>query len=105
MPNLPSSTQTRYYPTETDLSTPEKARAALQQVMKQHYELADAHAALQTAHAQTLDMVQKLASTPPPNGPTNTRFLGLSVTPVDPTTLADGATLRWNKSSGQFKFV
>lgn len=90
----------RYYPTEADLSTPKKARAVLQQVLKQHYELLDAHTALQAQVA-----AQAAAPSPPPsNGPTNTQLLGLPVTPIDTSTLTNGATLKWNKATGSFIF-
>lgn len=100
---LSSNSPVNYMPTEQDLKTPRGVRAALQQVLKQHYELADAHAKLQAAHAQTLAQVQKLAAIPPPMGPGNSLILGIPVTPVDTNSLATGASVKWDKPSGSWK--
>lgn len=91
---------THYYPTEKDFESPAKMRAVLQQVLKQHYELVDRHEELKA-------QVAIQAQTPPPpqpNGPTNTLLLGLPVTPIDALSLTNGATLKWDKASGSFKF-
>lgn len=96
--------QARYYPTEVDLSTPKKARAVLQQVLKQHYELADSHTVLKQQNTDLAAQVATLQRIPPPGGPTNTQILGLPVIPIDTSSLANGATLKWDRASGSFKF-
>lgn len=95
----PAATDTNWYPTEADLKTPKQVRAALQQVLKQHYELMDAHTKLQK-------VVATIPTTPPPanNGPTNTQLLGLPVVPIDTNSLANGATLKWSKATSSFIF-
>jgi|SRR5689334_757677 len=104
MPNPQSDAQSqRYYPTEADLSTPAKARAALQQVLKQHYELADQVSKSAPVSSAVAAAKASAATAGTPSGPTNTFLLGLPVIPVDVSTLADGATLKWNKASGSWK--
>lgn len=97
-----SISKQHYYPTESDLSTPAKARSVLQQVLKQHYELRDAHDALQTAHAQTIAELAALKSRPPAMGPLNSQVVGLPIQPVDVKSLANGATIKWNSATGTF---
>lgn len=110
-PSLPqpspqqSATQpARYRPTRDQLDSPDKLMAVFKQVLDQHYALVDQHArtvaALDAAHRQ----LAKLAATPPGNGPVNSRILGAPVQPADLSTLATGATLKWDKASGTFIF-
>lgn len=96
---------TRWYPTPDQLSTPDKAHMALKQVLQQHYTLVDQHAKTVAALAEAQAQLAKLQQGPGRgNGPTDTTLLGVLVQPADLTTLASGATLRWDKNSGTFVF-
>lgn len=93
-----------YYPTEQELKDPRSTRRVLQQVLKQHYDLARSHAeALQTVD-DLKGQLARVRATPTPMGPTNSQILGLPVTPIDTNSLANGATLKWNKATGSFIF-
>lgn len=91
----------RWYPTTAQLKDPSALERAFRQVLKQHYDLQDAHAALlKQVNAPT----EKPTGPPPGSGPTDTMLCGLRVEPVDSRTLANGATLKWVAADGRFKF-
>lgn len=98
-----------WYPTATQLADPASTQRALKQVLDQFYQLQDAHDKLQASHsalAAQLSVAQKQGGpgAEQPNGPANTKLLGLNVAPVDTNSLANGATLKYNKATGQFQF-
>jgi hypothetical protein len=73
----------------------------------QHYALSDQFAALQSKQGTTGATTPNTSASsgpPPGSGPTDTMLLGLHVAPVDTTTLADGATLKYSKKNGNFVF-
>ena len=96
------SSQTRWFPNSTQLNSPENLQNAFRQLLEQHYALQD--------HVTNLtNQISKPAgeapSGPPPGcGPTDTQLLGLRVAPVDTKNLANGATLKYNASQGNFSF-
>lgn len=90
----------RWYPSKHQLDTPEKLEASFRQVLKQHYSLVDQ---TNVRHASETSRVSS-SGFPPGSGPIDTMLLGLYVQPIDTQTLADGATLKWNKASGTFIF-
>jgi hypothetical protein len=98
----PSSTTTRWYPTTEQLKDPAALHNTFRQLLEQHYALQDQVTRLT---AQAAAPATKSPSGPPPgSGPTDTQICGLRVLPVDTQTLANGATLKWNKSQGNLQF-
>jgi hypothetical protein len=92
----------RWYPTTGQLKDPDAVERALRQVLDQHYALQDQFHALSKAHADL-----KAATTGdkmPGHGPADTRICGLFVQPVDTNTMANGATLKFNRTQGNFSF-
>src|SRR5271156_989071 len=93
---------TRWYPTTHQISSPSELQNTFRQLLEQQYALRDQVTSL------TAQMAKPAASTPsgppPGSGPTDTMLLGLSVQPTDTKNLANGATLKWNKSQGNFSF-
>jgi hypothetical protein len=87
----------RYYPTPSQLKTPEDIERALRQILKQHYELSDAVA------ANTGNGVSATA-TRDAQGPATTKLLGLDVEPIDTQELADGSVLKYSKQRGTLYF-
>lgn len=89
----------RWYPNKTQLKDVDATHRAFKQVLDQHYALVD-----------KINAMQEKAGTPatkgppPGSGPTDTQICGLFVAPVDVQTLANGATLKFDKASGNFKF-
>lgn len=103
MPAKPSSS--RWYPTISQLKDASATHRAFKQMLDQFYSLQDQHNALLKDHAALQAKVGEKQSGPPPgSGPSDTMLLGLHVAPVDVQTLANGATLKFNKSSGNFGF-
>lgn len=103
--------QSHWYPTESQVKDAPATIRAMKQILDQLYALQDSHDALRkqvagAAGSATTPTTKSAASpTPPPgSGPADSMLLGLNVAPVDSTTLADGATLKYNKSSGNFEF-
>lgn len=84
----------RWFPTTNQLDTPEKLERAFRQVLEQHYSLVD-RTAKPTSHE---------VGAPEGQGPSNTKFLGLNVVPIDTNTLANGAVLKYDKVNGNFFF-
>ena len=99
MPNRPSSS--RWYPTENQLSDPKKLMAAFKQLLDQHYTLTDQFASYKAANPPTASAP---SGPPPGSGPADSMLLGLPVVPVDTNTLANGATLKFVKTNGNFQF-
>jgi hypothetical protein len=89
----------RWFPTSGQLKDPDSLERALRQVLTQHYALQDKFDALQKAHSETPPAPSEI-----PNGPSNTKVCGLPVEPVDTQTMANGATLKFNKTRGTFSF-
>ena len=102
----------RWYPTSLQLNSPSGLERSCRQLLSQHYDLqdkfaamADAHAQLQADHASVKQQLADAQSTiAAANGPATTKLLGLHVAPVDTTTLANGATLKFSKTQGNFIF-
>ena len=96
----------RWYPTQDQLKDPQATQRAMKQVLDQLYSLQDAHAKLSADHAALKAKVPDASKNPfpPGSGPTDTVLLGLPVVSVDTNSLANGAALKYNKSSGNFSF-
>lgn len=90
----------RWYPTSNQIDTPEKMQNTLRIMLDQHYALQDAHDKLMAATSAPSE--EPSSPYPPGSGPTDTMICGLRVQPVDTTTLSNGATVKWNKSTGTF---
>jgi hypothetical protein len=100
VPNRQSSQ--RWYPSKSQLDSPEKLAAAFKQMLDQHYSLVDRSAA---ANATAAPSNTSSSGFPPGSGPYDTTLLGLRVAPVDVQTLADGTKLTFVKKSGNFQFL
>lgn len=96
MPKAPS----RYFPTTDKLDSPRNLLSVFQQVLTQHYKLRDDFDKYRSEHP-----AKKEEGPSPGGGPTDTKICGLFVTPIDVATLADGATLKFDKKNGTFHFV
>lgn len=93
----------RWYPSSHQLKDASSTEQAFRRLLDMHYDLVESHTALQ---GQATKPTENTAAGPPPgSGPTDTMLLGLRVVPVDVSTLANGATLKWNRTKGQFEFV
>jgi hypothetical protein len=91
--------QSRWYPT-TEQVKPENLERTFRQTLKQQYDLADSHATLATKVNGPAP-----AAPPAPNGPTNTKLLGLNVTPIDTNSTPYGSAPVYNPASGQITFM
>jgi len=87
----------RWYPNKNQVKD-DATHRAFKQVLDQHYALVDRLNAMETKSSTTS------ATQPAGNGPADTKLLGLHVVPVDTQTLANGATLKFNKANGNFEF-
>jgi hypothetical protein len=87
----------RWYPVSTDFKDAAGLERSFRQLLTQHYALQDR---LESMQSQQQAPTQASAS-----GPVDTKLLGLRVQPIDTQTLADGATLKWDRASGTFKFA
>ena len=94
-------TTQKWYPTKQQLSDPDAVERSFRQLLKQHYDLQDRFDAMATAQTK---QAEKPKGPPPGSGPTDTQLCGLYVQPVNPQTMANGATLKWNKATGNFSF-
>lgn len=96
-----------WYPTLEQLKDPAATHRAFKQTLDQFYVLQDSHAKLQASHDALAAKVPDTSKggPPPGSGPTDTQLLGLRVVPVDSQSLANGATLKYNKANGNFEFV
>lgn len=91
----------RWYPSSSQLKDAPSTEQAFRRLLDMHYDLVESHTALQGQ----VKPAGKTEGPPPGSGPTDTMLLGLRVVPVDVSTLANGATLKWNRTKGQFEFV
>jgi uncharacterized protein involved in copper resistance len=87
----------RWYPVSSDLKDPAGVERSFRQLLTQHYALQDRLEAMQSE--------QQAPAQASASGPVDTKLLGLRVQPIDTKTLADGATLKWDRASGTFKFA
>lgn len=90
----------KWYPTKQQLRDPDAVERSFRQLLDQHYALVDRFNAMASKQVEG----QKPKGPPPGSGPTDTQICGLRVQPVNPQTLANGATLKWNKATGNFSF-
>lgn len=97
MPGQPSNSGARWFPTSAQLADPAATERAFRQVLTQFYALQDRVNAMQPAASGSKAPANA-------NGPADTMILGLRIAPVDTSTLANGATLKYNKSSGNLEF-
>lgn len=102
----------RWYPSSFQLKDASATEQAFRRLLTMHYDLVDSHNATREQLAKPASNLAGAAgargqsSGPPPgSGPTDTMLLGLRVVPVDVSTLANGATLKWNRAKGQFEFM
>jgi hypothetical protein len=99
---LAQSKGQRWYPTPSQLK-PEQLERTIRQMLQQHYDLQDQlDAAREQLARPQLEPAKTTGSTG--NGPADTKFLGLHVEPVDVASMANGATLKFNKARGTFSF-
>lgn len=99
----------RWFPTRSQLGTPEQLERSFRQMLTQHYELqrqVDELKAKQAAPAASATGPAPAAASgsPPGCGPADSQLLGLPVAPIDANTLANGATLKWNAATKNFSF-
>lgn len=92
--------QSRWYPSEQQLKDPVSLEKAFRQLLQMHYTLQDKMATMHDNSHKAHEGNGNGGSSP-----SNSMLLGLRVSPVDPETLADGATLKFNKKNGTFSFV
>ena len=116
--------QSNWYPTRNQVSSPETLLASFKQLLDQHYALQQQVLQMQassrinlgaganalppggrTSPGATPNEPVPAAGPPPGSGPTDTQILGLHVLPINPSTLANGATLKYVKKSGNFQFL
>ena len=93
----------RWYPSKAQLGDPAAMERAMRQLLNQHYALQDKHDAL-LARVNSMGQSGERGPFPAGSGPTDTILLGLHVGPADTSTLANGATLKYVKASGNFQF-
>jgi hypothetical protein len=89
-----------WYPTRNQIHTPETLEITLRRILDQHYALANQ---VGTAGGARSDPPAAKPVERGP-GPASTKLLGIDVEPVDTSTLADGATLKYSKARGTFFF-
>ena len=95
----------RWYPTKGQLDearNPGSLERSIRQILKQHYDLVDRFEAYRAANPPR--QATKESPFPAGSGPTDSYLLGVPVQPIDTATLTNGATLKWNKSTGTFIF-
>jgi hypothetical protein len=95
-----ANTNNRWYPTHDQLKDTQATHRVFKQVLDQHYALVDKINAMQEKAS-----APATSGPPPGSGPSDTQICGLFVKPVDVQTLANGATLKFNKANGNFEFV
>lgn len=103
----PTSTRTipHWYPKEDQLHDPSKVANSFRVMLDQFYALQDKLDSLQGSHDALAAKVNTPSSGPPPgSGPTDSKICGLNVAPVDTSTLANGAALKYNSKTGNFSF-
>jgi hypothetical protein len=102
----PKQGVSRWYPTKDQLKDPAATERSFRQALTQLYELTDRVGRIEVAggDAAAASKSSPASSPPPGSGPTDSMLLGLHVAPVDTATLANGATLKFNKAAGNFYF-
>jgi len=90
----------RWYPTVSQLKDPQATERAFRQLLQQHYALQDRFDAL---HKQ-VNAPQEQKGPLPGHGPSDTQILGLNVLPIDTQSIADGVKLTWVQKDGNFQF-
>jgi len=110
----PKQSTSRWYPTQDQLKDPAATERSFRQALTQLYALTDRVGQLEavggaatgnSGAAGAADAASASAPGPPPgSGPADTMLLGLHVAPIDTQTLANGATLKFNKAAGNFYF-
>jgi hypothetical protein len=88
----------KWFPSTSQLADPNSLQQVFQQVLTQHYALQEQVAKM------TPNTSGAAAPTAASDTPAGTKLAGLYVSPVDTQTLADGATLKFDKKAGNFKF-
>jgi hypothetical protein len=91
--------ESRWYPSKSQLDSPEKLERAFRQLLTQHYAHVD------KVNAMQIPKEASSSGVPPGSGPSDSMLLGLRVAPTDPQALADGAKLTYSKKDGVFKFM
>jgi hypothetical protein len=99
VPPVPSKGE-RWYPSQEQLKDPSSLERSFRQLLTQHYDLQDQHDAL----LAKVNAKPAATTSQDTSGPATTKLLGLHVEPVDTNSLANGATLKFNKSRGTFSF-
>lgn len=96
----------RWFPTQQQLSDPSSLERSFRQMLSQHYELQRQFNELkaQMATSTPTTPATPASASPPGSGPADTQLLGLPVAPIDADRLANGATLKWNASKRNFSF-
>jgi hypothetical protein len=93
----PQSSGGRWFPTTEQLKDPQATERAFRQVLTQLYALTDRMNAMQPIGAAP-------ASAASGNGAADSMLVGLRVAPIDTSTLADGAALKYSKANGNLEF-
>lgn len=96
-PSNPSTQGSNWYPTTSQLGDPAKLEIAFRQALNKIYELQNEVARLKGA-------APPKPGPPPGSGPADSMLVGLFVAPVDTKSLANGATLKYNKANGNLEF-
>lgn len=99
-------TNSRWFPSKSQLRDPEEAERAFRQMLTQHYALQQQVDELkaQLAASQSASAAAPASGSPPGSGPADTQLLGLRVLPIDSSQLPNGATLKWNAATKNFSF-
>jgi len=95
-----SGGQSRWYPTQQQLSDPSSVERSVRQILHQQYALTDRVGALE-APSEAAEPVWP----PPGSGPTDSMLVGLHVFPIDTGTLADGNVLTYVKKAQNLQFL
>lgn len=89
--------QSRWYPSSSQLTTPDEHERAMRETLRQLYDLQD-----------KFNELHKKVNTPAPAQQTNTaavtRILGLPIKPSDTSQLADGTVLTYVAATRSFEF-
>jgi hypothetical protein len=103
MSQAAQSKNQRWYPSSDQLKDPTATERAFRQLLKQHYDLQDQVAGIREQLGKST--TPKPSGPPPGSGPSDTILLGLHVAPIDTSTLADGAVLKYSKANGNLHFA
>ncbi len=97
-------TGSKWFPTTQQLQDPVALERSFRQSLTQQYALEARIKSLEAKGAIPVGQTQA-GKFPPGSGPADSVLLGLPVQPIDAATLADGATLTWDKKAGVFRFA